>query len=190
MRWAPTVTALANSTFACRPARPAEGASPSGPTARSWSVKSTAIAFSDSMPRVDSSASSVDLGASRVGPSAPAGVAIYSSGQIYVADAGRSEIQVFGPNGVYQRTTGGPGTGPGPFSGPGQLSFDRAGDLWVPDYGNDRFEKFDPSGKFVESYAGDPTGGFAVRQPNFMLIDGRGRRFMVDTGGTRAATDS
>ncbi|TMB52127.1 MAG: 6-bladed beta-propeller [Chloroflexi bacterium] len=89
----------------------------------------------------------------------PCCVAFDPQGRLYVADAGRNDIQVFDMNGRFVRIIGGPGKGQGEFSRLGVPYIDPAtGLIWVPDYANDRVEVVDANGLFVAEYRADDNG--------------------------------
>lgn len=56
----------------------------------------------------------------------PYGIAIDSSGNIWVADTGNSRIEEFSSTAGYLRTLGSYGTGPGQFNGEMGLAFDNS----------------------------------------------------------------
>lgn len=68
-----------------------------------------------------------------------AGIAVTSDGKIVLTDQQAQHVKVFSPEGMYERTIGQPGSGPGEF-GPGlsQVLVGRADTLIVIDMGNQR----------------------------------------------------
>jgi len=70
-----------------------------------------------------------------------------ANGNIYVLDDGNQRVQVFDSKGVYLRTVGGPGQGPGEFQLPHKLSVNARGELAVYDLGQQRLSLFEASGK-------------------------------------------
>jgi hypothetical protein len=80
-----------------------------------------------------------------------ADVELGPEGEVYILDNQASEIRVFGPDGVYVRTFGRAGQGPGELSRAAGIAFDTAGTLWVMNQGNARFSGFDPgTGELVD----------------------------------------
>ncbi len=84
--------------------------------------------------------------------SSPAGIAVDSSGNIYVSDTGNNRIQIFNSSGTYVSQFGSSGTGNGQFSGPRGIAVDSSGNIYVADTGNHRIQKFDSNGTFVAKY--------------------------------------
>ena len=70
----------------------------------------------------------------------PYGVAIDSSGTIYVADTDSARIIVLAPDGQRQMTWGSEGTAPGMFKYPEAVAIDPEGAIYVADRGNDRIQ--------------------------------------------------
>src|SRR6478672_8246490 len=74
----------------------------------------------------------------------PWGVAIDSSGSVYVADYGNNRIQKFDSNGKFITKWGTPGSDDGKFSGPAGVAVDSSGNVYVADLANDRIQVFSP----------------------------------------------
>ena len=71
-------------------------------------------------------------------------------GRIYILDRTAFEVRVFDREGVYLRSIGRQGEGPGEFKQPQGLEIDDLGRLWVVDSGNQRYSVFDTTGALVE----------------------------------------
>ena len=94
-----------------------------------------------------------------------------SHGNIYVMDLQAREARVFDANGVYLRTLGGPGEGPGEFSQQAAFIFiDDEDRILVPDLGLQRVSMFTPEG--------EPSGSFPIQ-----IQAGVPARWKVDAGG-------
>jgi tripartite motif-containing protein 71 len=112
----------------------------------------------------------------------PAGVAVSAAGNVYVADALNSRIQVFDTSGTWQRAwgvhvNGGSGFGictsaPSCQAGTtgglgGQMFFpiavgtDSGGNVYVADYANNRIQKFGSTGAWDRAWGKDVNGGTA-----------------------------
>jgi len=75
----------------------------------------------------------------------PTGVAVDSSGHVYVADEWNNRVQVFDSSGAYLTTIGGAwGALSGQFRDPTDVALDTAGSVYVTDTGNHRVQKFTP----------------------------------------------
>ena len=72
----------------------------------------------------------------------PEGVAVDSSGNIWVADTGNYHIQEFNGSGVWLKTLGrSTSSANGQFNWPSGLALDSLGDVWVADQRNNRVEE-------------------------------------------------
>ena len=92
-------------------------------------------------------------------------------GELYVLDGQAADVRVFGSDGVYVRTLGRSGAGPGEFNRPAGMALDAQGALWVMNWGNARYTAYDPgTGELLRevrrlpSFAVTPwPGGFDER---------------------------
>ena len=72
----------------------------------------------------------------------PAGVAVDSSGNVYVSDFSNNRIQKFTSNGTFITKWGSPGSGEGQFNRPENVAVDSSGNVYVGDTGNNRIQVF------------------------------------------------
>jgi len=129
--------------------------------------------------------------------SLPSGVAVDSSGYVYVADTGNDTIRKVGPTGMVTTLAGTPGVvgssdGTGPtaqFNGPFGLAVDQSGNVYVADTGNDTIRRITPSG-VVTTVAGvagsfgnnDGIGSAAqFNAPAAVAVDTAGNIYVSDT---------
>ena len=107
----------------------------------------------------------------------PAGVAVDSSGRLFVVDAGRKRIQVFSAKGKALKSIGGDAL----FTEPYGIVLDRADTLYVTDSARNRIVKLDTSGKVLAAFGEDELKtprGLAVRD---------GFLYVADSGNARIA---
>ena len=74
----------------------------------------------------------------------PAGLAVDSSGNIFVVDQGNNRIQKFDSNGKFITKWGTPGSGDGQFEEPTGIAINSLGNVYVVDRGNNRIQVFAP----------------------------------------------
>jgi hypothetical protein len=99
-------------------------------------------------------------------------IAALSDGRVAVLDIQAQRIELFGPDGKYESTIGGPGGGPGEMGiGAGPVLVARGDTLVVPDVQNRRVNLYAPDGS--------PFGSYAVR-----IADGLPLRWEVTGAGT------
>ncbi|HEY93354.1 MAG TPA: hypothetical protein G4O15_00250 [Dehalococcoidia bacterium] len=95
----------------------------------------------------------------------PTGVALSSSGDIFVSDGyGNARVHKFSPNGELILSWGGPGSGISEFMLPHNIWVDRKDRVWVPDRENSRIQIFDSQGKFIDAW-------YDVSRPSDIYID-------------------
>ncbi len=137
----------------------------------------------------------------RSGPpfNSPTGVALSSSGEIYVSDGyGNARVHKFSPDGTLLLSWGEPGDAPGQFRWPHSVWVDKWERVWVVDRRNDRIQIFNAKGEFLSQWTGlrYPTGIFIDgeetvyvseigRQVNMFTIDGK---LLVRWGMSRLVT--
>ena len=130
---------------------------------------------------------------------APAGVAVDSSGNVYVAEYGNNDIRKITPEGVvtlFAGSTAGP-TGMGHANGTGSaasfwnptgVAVDSAGNIYVADESNNEIRMITPAGA-VTTFAGSTTAGNAngtgagasFSAPNGIAIDSSGNLWVTDS---------
>ncbi len=128
----------------------------------------------------------------------PDGIAFDSSGDVYIADTGESEVLEVNPAGTLSvfagtGTSGAPTPGPATSSelhAPEGLTVDSAGNVYIVDSDNSEIEKVNTSGVLSvvagNGTAGTPTAGPAtsshLNQPRGVVLDSAGNMYIADTG--------
>jgi sugar lactone lactonase YvrE len=132
----------------------------------------------------------------------PAGVAVDSSGNIYVSDTGNNTIRKISPSGAVTTLAGtagegGASDGDGPsarFNAPLGLAVDGAGNIYVADSENNTVREISPSGTVstaagIAGTAGSADGAAAglsatatFNTPSGVSVDGSGNVYVADTG--------
>ena len=79
----------------------------------------------------------------------PHGIAVNSSGFVYVADSNNNRTQVFTPSGTYVTKWGSSGTGNGQFNNPHAIAVDDNGLVYVADRYNNRIQVFTSTGVYL-----------------------------------------
>lgn len=93
-----------------------------------------------------------------------AGLDVGADGSIYVLDQQAQHVRVYDSNGVYVRTIGRPGNGPGELSqAAGPVLVGRGDTVFVADGMNQRVNRYLPDGTPVGSFALPMTSGIATR---------------------------
>ncbi|MDA8244845.1 MAG: 6-bladed beta-propeller [Elusimicrobia bacterium] len=106
----------------------------------------------------------------------PMGVALDSSGRLFVADSAGDTIKVFSVNGDFLFRFGLSGSGPGQLKKPLDVTYDRGRDrILVADSGNARIQIFDTAGKFIAQIGsrGTADGQFSIPVGVAVAPDGR-----------------
>ncbi len=114
-----------------------------------------------------------------------AGIAVDSTGNIWVADYGNNRIQEFNEKGEYLQQFGSEGTGNGQFKGPLNIAFSGA-NLYVTDYGNNRVQEFSLAGKYERQFGNEGIESEKLKNPRGISTEpSTGNLYVVDTGNSR-----
>jgi formylglycine-generating enzyme required for sulfatase activity/DNA-binding beta-propeller fold protein YncE len=115
----------------------------------------------------------------------PCGMAIDSSGYVYVADSWHARIQKFDSNGIFITKWGSKGDGDGEFSLPEGIAVDSRGYVYVADTWNNRIQKFDSNGNFITKWGSYGTGNGEFSRLCGIAVDSRGYVYVADFWNAR-----
>ncbi|MCL4395235.1 MAG: TIGR03663 family protein [Chloroflexi bacterium] len=120
------------------------------------------------------------------------GIAVDSSGDVYVADTWNHRIEKFDSNGKFITMWGSNGDTQGVaagnpllFYGPRSIAVDKQGDLYVTDTGNKRVVEFTPDGQPLGQYGGVGSGNGQFQEPVGIAIGPDGSIYVADTWNQR-----
>ena len=121
----------------------------------------------------------------------PQGVALDSSGNIYVADRGNDRVQKFSSSGEYLLTLGVSGTSGidiSHFNTPVSVALDSSGNIYVADTYNHRIQKFSSSGEYLMTLG--VSGKFGTDNAHFsypegVALDSSGNIYVADFDNNR-----
>jgi RHS repeat-associated protein len=115
----------------------------------------------------------------------PWGLAMDSSGNVWVSDTGNSRVEEFNSAGTFVRTVGSAGTGNGQFTSPEAIAVDPHGNIWVADSGNNRVEEFSSTGTYIKSIGSAGSGNGQFKNPEGIAFDVNGDIWVADNGNNR-----
>jgi uncharacterized protein (TIGR03437 family) len=130
--------------------------------------------------------------------SRPAGVAVDSSGNLYIADAANSVIRKVSTSGTITTVAGNYSFGPG-YAGDGgaatsanlynpvAVALDAAGNLYISDSNNNLIRKVTMSTGIITSYVGANATANRLKSPVGIAFDSSGALYIADTGNKRIA---
>jgi sugar lactone lactonase YvrE len=117
--------------------------------------------------------------------SEPSGIAIDSSGSIYVADTLNHRIQKFDGQGAFLSQWGSGGSGIGHFDSPQGIAVDSSDGIYVVDSSNHRIQKFDRSGNFITAWGFLGSGDGLFNRPIGIAVDSSDTIYVADSGNDR-----
>ena len=108
------------------------------------------------------------------------GIALDSSGNVYVADNYNDRVQKFDSNGGFLSKFGMNGSGNGQFKGATDVAVDLTGNIYVLDWGNYRVQKFDSNGTYITKWGSYGSGNGTFYYPARIAVDTTGDIYVSD----------
>jgi tripartite motif-containing protein 71 len=142
--------------------------SSSGAFVRAWG-----FGVSDGKTEFEVCTNSCKAGISGTGSgqlSGPLGVAIDSSGNVWVVDSGNSRVEEFSSEGAYIKSVGSKGSGKTEFKEPKGIAFSGR-NFYVSDYGNNRIEELSGSGTYLAEFGTKGSGNGQLDGPYGIASD-------------------
>ncbi len=106
-----------------------------------------------------------------------------SSGNVFVSDRNRNDVQKFTHEGVFISKFGGPGSGNAQFNVPYAIQHSPSGDIYVCDRDNDRVQRLSSAGAYISQIT--TVNGQALNAPEDICFVSNGDMFISDTGNNR-----
>jgi prepilin-type N-terminal cleavage/methylation domain-containing protein len=141
------------------------------------------------------------------GGNGPVGIAIDSSGNLWVVDSNNNRVEEFSSSGTFinglgagyngiSGSIGSSGSSNGQFNGPVGIAIDKSGNLWVTDNGNNRVEELNSSGTFLlgigagyqgvgGSIGSTGTANGQFNYPDGIAVDSSGNVWVSDYDNSR-----
>jgi RHS repeat-associated protein len=124
--------------------------------------------------------------------SSPTGIAINSTGQLFVTDQSADKVTSWTPPEAgaahlsYSLKIGSTGWESGHFYSPIAPALDGEGNVWVSDRGNNRIQKFSPKGSFIAAYGSEGAGNGQFKSPGGIDVNqSTGNVYVSDAGNHR-----
>lgn len=115
----------------------------------------------------------------------PNGLAVDSSGTVYVADTGNDRIETFSSSGAFLGQWGAHGSADGQFDFPTDVAVDSLGEVYVTDRENNRVQRFNSVGTFLGSWGTTGSGPGQFHQPVSLTVDSQRNVYVVDYANAR-----
>ena len=108
-----------------------------------------------------------------------------ATGQIYLADTDKQQIDVYSETGTYLRSWGAKGTGPGKFLYPSRVVVNSVGTVFVADTWDHTIVMSTTSGAEIKQFGGVGSRPGQFRSPRGMGLDAADNIYIADQGNKR-----
>ena len=115
----------------------------------------------------------------------PEGIAVNSTGHIYVSDTAANRIQIFDSNGQYAGQFGGSGTGDGKFAFPAGIAIDSDDTVYIADRVHHRIQVFSSTGEYQSQFGSNGEGDGEFRNPRYIAVNSTGHIYVTDDDNDR-----
>jgi type II secretory pathway pseudopilin PulG len=115
----------------------------------------------------------------------PEGIAVDSSGNVWVSDFDNNRVEEFNASGTYLSQFGSLGSGNGQLNSPQGVAVDSSGNVWVADTSNHRVEEFNASGAYLSQFGSFGYGNGQFDSPYGVAVDSSGNVWVSDLGNNR-----
>ncbi len=110
----------------------------------------------------------------------PRGIAIDTSGNIYVTDPVNNRIQKFTSNGIFITKWVSSGYDDDRFKDSTRIAIDSSGNIYVTEYNKHRVQKFTSDGVFVTNWGSEGSGDGQFFIPSGIAVDSNDNIYVVD----------
>ena len=150
-----------------------------------WLIRSTTGSRS-SMPTATISTNGAIFGVSNGQFNGPTGLAVDSSDNVYVADAGNYRVEKFTGNGGFIMQLGDLGRGIGHVHRThGHRVADASNSIYVTDENEDLVDKFDDNGNYLAQWGSYGTNNGQFDHPEGIAVDGRNHVYVTEMNNDR-----
>ena len=108
-----------------------------------------------------------------------------NTGEIYMADTDKYQIDVYSEAGAYLRSWGAKGTGPGKFLYPSRVVVNSEGTVYTADTWDNTIVISNGSGTEIKQFGGWGAKNGQIKAPHGMALDADDNLYVVDTGNWR-----
>jgi tripartite motif-containing protein 71 len=111
----------------------------------------------------------------------PAGVAVDSEGNVWVADVDGNRVEKFSASGTFLHSYS-----PDSMLEPVGIAVSpTSGDIYVVNRGRDRIDELKPSGELIAAFGGEGAGLGKLSYPSQLTVNAHGEVWVADTGNKR-----